>query len=99
MTSLEEFLSPMTGLDIEERIAIVRAAKKAKGFKCRLTPGELTLLLGPSLEDMLDQFIDDNPEARHKWAEELFPGRQVSQYDLDQAVRRWRSRMGRRKRK
>jgi len=97
--SLEEFLRPLTDKEVEDRTAIVRAAKTAKGYTCRLTPSQLTLLLGPSLEDMLDQYIEDNPESRHKWAVELFPGVPELQGDFDRAVRRWRSRKSRLKAK
>lgn len=56
---------PLTEKEIEERIAIVRAAKIAKGYHCNLTRQELTKLLGPSLESCLESLYGARRNMAH----------------------------------
>ena len=56
---------PLSESEIEERIAIVRAAKTAKGFHGDLTRRELTKLLGPSLEASLETLYGTRRNMAH----------------------------------
>lgn len=56
---------PLTEKEIEERIAIVRAAKAAKGHHSNLTRRELTKLLGPSVESSLESLYGQRRIMAH----------------------------------
>lgn len=49
----EEFFRPLSDKEIRERIALVREAKRLKGYRQQLTARELDRILGPSVEDVL----------------------------------------------
>lgn len=56
---------PLSEDEIRERIAIVRAAKAAKGYHGNLTRRELTKLLGPSLESSLETLYGTRRNMAH----------------------------------
>ena len=49
----EEFFRPLSDKEIRERIALVREAKRLKGYRQQLTARELDRILGPSVDDVL----------------------------------------------